>query len=207
MRALLDGYATFRSEYVAGSATFLKQLASAHQSPSAMFVGCSDSRVLPELLTDSEPGELFVVRNIANRVPPFAEADASVGAALEYAADVLHVEHFVVCGHTGCGGVKAALDGLANLPLPSLREWLAPMEEAIRLRDDPGAPPAARWRAAVEVNVVAQLANFATYSALRDNLDRGQLHLHGWVYDLDEAGVHVLDPATGRFVPPTQLAP
>lgn len=201
MKQLLEGHATFRREYAAGAAPFLQKLASEHQSPGALYVGCSDSRVVPELLTSSAPGDLFVVRNIANAVPPLDDADASVGAALDYALEVLHVEHVVVCGHYGCGGVKAILDGHKKLKsLPSLFEWLdhlAPSILAARLEQ---VDPEEQWRAAVEANVVQQLVNLTTFPAVRKRLEMGSLWLHGWVYDLHSGGVTVYDSTGERFV-------
>lgn len=201
MRRLLEGHATFRREYAAGAGDLLRKLASEHQSPGALYIGCSDSRVVPELLTSAAPGELFVVRNIANAVPPLQHADASVGAALDYALEVLHVEHVIVCGHYGCGGVKAVLDGHQRLrKLQSLHEWLdhlAPPILASRLEmvDDEE-----QWRAAVEANVVQQLVNLTSYDSVRKKLDDGALQLHGWVYDLHSAGVTVYDGTGERFI-------
>jgi carbonic anhydrase len=202
MRRLLDGHATFRREYAAGAAPFLQKLASEHQSPGALYVGCSDSRVVPELLTSSAPGELFVVRNIANAVPPLDDTDASVGAALDYALEVLHVEHVVVCGHYGCGGVKAVLDGHDRLRrLSSLHQWLDHLAPPILASRIELVDEEEQWRAAVEANVVQQLVNLSTYPAVRARLERDELWLHGWVYDLHSGGVTVYDPAGERFVP------
>lgn len=207
MRKFLDGHATFRREYAAGAATFLRDLAAAHQSPAALYVGCSDSRVVPELLTSASPGELFVVRNIANVVPTFANADASVGAALEYAVEALHVEHVVVCGHYGCGGVKAVLEPPRDLArLASLREWLGDIAAPIRAGVLPGLDPDEQWRNAVEVNVLAQLANLSTYPALRAKLEDERLRLHGWVYDLSTAGVNVYDAVGERWIDAARVA-
>ncbi len=201
MRKLLDGHATFRREYVAGARDFLRTLASEHQSPSAMYIGCSDSRVVPELLTTSAPGELFVVRNIANAAPPLQDRDASVGAALDYAIEVLHVEHVIVCGHYGCGGVKAVLDGHHALRRhPSLHEWLDHLAPPILASRLALVDPEEQWRAAVEANVVQQLANLSTFASVRGHLESGKLQLHGWVYDLHTGGVSVYDEAGERFV-------
>lgn len=201
MQKFLSGHATFRREYVAGSRDFLHKLASEHQSPSALYVGCSDSRVVPELLTTSSPGELFVVRNIANAVPPLANADASVGAALEYAIEKLNVEAVIVCGHYGCGGIKAVLDGHKKLKaLPSLFEWLDHLAPAILAGKIEMVDAEEQWRAAVESNVVAQLANLSTFPNVRARLEAGSLLLHGWVYDLHTGGLMVYDATGERFV-------
>ena len=108
--ALIRGHRKFRQEYANNEREFLKRLASKGQSPNALYIGCSDSRVVPELLTSSSPGEIFVLRNVANLVPVFDHPDSSVGAAIEYAVGHLQVPHIIVCGHYECGGVKAALD-------------------------------------------------------------------------------------------------
>ena len=201
MKKFLAGHATFRREYVAGSKDFLKKLASEHQSPGALYVGCSDSRVVPELLTTSSPGELFVVRNIANAVPPLENADASVGAALDYAIEKLHVDNVIICGHYGCGGIKAVLDGHKKLKsLPSLYEWLDNLAPAILDARLEMVDEEEQWRAAVESNVVAQLANLSTFPNIRERLEAGTLSLHGWVYDLHNGGLMVYDATGERFV-------
>ena len=201
MHKFLHGHATFRREYVAGAQDLLSRLASAHQSPDALYIGCSDSRVVPELLTTASPGDLFVVRNIANAVPPFDHADASVGTAIEYAVRVLHVPHIIVCGHYGCGGVKAILDRNAAVKkLPSLREWLGSLTPAIDESRLEMLDPAEQWRLSVEANVVAQLANLSTYAILRDRLEKEEVRMHGWVYDLNSAGLSVYDAVGECFV-------
>ncbi len=201
MKQFLEGHHAFRSTYVAGARPFLARLASEKQSPAALYVGCSDSRVIPELLTTSAPGELFVVRNVANIVPTFEHADASVGAALEYAVEVLHVEHIIVCGHSGCGGVKAIVDGHHGVRgLPSLHEWLDGAARALDLTSSPCPPEVDPWVHAVERNVLAQLAHLATYPIVRPRLEAGALHLHGWVYDLETGHVRVYDADADAFV-------
>jgi carbonic anhydrase len=204
---LIRGNLTFRHEYVAGARQFLERLASEGQSPGALFIGCSDSRVVPELLTSSSPGELFVVRNVANIVPPADErrsmGDDSVGAAVEYAIGVLGVEHVVVCGHYGCGGVRAVVERHVPTDSPRLAEWLT--------HAAPGAERAAsRGTArlldrAVEENVEEQLGNLASYPMVRERLDRGELQLHGWVYDLKLGTLVVWDALSDAFLPPDGL--
>jgi carbonic anhydrase len=200
MRQLLDGNATFRKRIPRNERRFLRALASHGQSPDALYIGCSDSRVVPEILTGSSPGSLFVVRNVANLVPTLEHADASVGAAIEYAVGYLRVGHVIVCGHYGCGGVKAALDGLQGIQsFPSLHEWLTdmlPVAETVKahgLEDEP------QWRAAVEENVELQLQNLQSFPVIAQALDRGELELHGWVYDLHTLHLYAYDPDTDSF--------
>lgn len=199
MHKLLQGHATFRREYVARSHEFLAELASEHQSPDALYIGCADSRVVPELLTNSAPGSLFVIRNVANLVPRAERADASVGAALEYAVQALHVRHIVVCGHIGCGGVKAMIDGVDATQMPELAAWIA--DAAIvnaSARDGSGGD--AQWRRAVEENVLDQLANLSSHPCVREHLEGDHLQLHGWVYDL-RGSLLVYDHDDARFLP------
>ncbi len=206
IRALLQGNATFRDTYVTRERAFLEELASAHQSPSTLFVGCSDSRVVPELLTGSSPGELFVVRNVANLVPPQSHADASVGAAIDYAVGVLRVEHVVVCGHVGCGGVRAILEGHAAMAhLPSLHEWLDGAAQDVLAGEAPSPPSPASWRDAVGRNVLAQLDNLGTYAVVADALRAGGIQLHGWVYDMASGRVQVYDAVSESFVDAASL--
>lgn len=204
---LLRGHRKFLAEYASGEREFLERLAGEGQSPGALYIGCSDSRVVPELLTASSPGELFVLRNVANLVPVFSDPDSSVGAAVEYAVGHLHVPHIIVCGHYGCGGVKAALDGLdKERGLPSLFEWLGEVRAAAE-NVDPALGPEARWRRAVEESVVFQLGNLPTYPAVASALAAGKLRLHGWVYDLHTGGLSVYDVERHAFVPSGSLIP
>lgn len=201
MHRLLQGHATFRREFVAGSGEFLHRLASDHQSPDALFIGCADSRVIPELLTTSAPGELFVVRNVANLVPPAARADSCVGAALEYAVQALGVEHIVVCGHYGCGGVQAMIDGVDRGRMPELDTWLRDAAVLNSVARETGVARDDQWRRAVEENVLDQLANLPSYPCVAERLASGALTLHGWVYDLT-GQLHVYDHTTGTFREP-----
>jgi carbonic anhydrase len=203
MRSLLRGNETFRKSYVEGARAFLHRLASDKQSPSALYVGCSDSRVIPELLTSSAPGELFVVRNVANLIPPRFHANASVGAAIEYAIEVLCVEHVIVCGHAGCGGVKAILDGHDQYRhLASLHAWLESAAAPILAEKVQQDDHETLWLRAVQANVLAQVDNLRTFPAVSERLREGTLQVHGWVYDLASGGVDVYDPELDRFVTP-----
>lgn len=200
MEKLLRGHASWRAAFAAGEADLLRRLAE-QQAPAALYVGCSDSRVVPEQLTGASPGDLFVVRNVANAVPPFEHGNVSVGAALEYAVAVLGVPDVIVCGHSRCGGVKAVLDDPpVARTLPSLAEWLDGLAPAIRESVRAGLDEEAQWRVSVEANVLAQLRNLLTYPVVRDRFERQEIHLHGWVYDLAGARLSVYDAERERFV-------
>jgi carbonic anhydrase len=200
---LLSGHARFRAEYFAHESEFLRQLATKGQEPSALYVGCSDSRVIPELLTTSQPGELFVVRNIANVVPKLAHPDSSVGAAIDYAVEVLKVPHIIVCGHDGCGGVKATLDGVGKVQhLQSLHEWLGciePAAETARKLVKTGNPDEL-LRTAVEENVLDSMENMLSFPAVEQRVRSGAIQLHGWVFDLEAGALRVFDAKTEEFV-------
>ena len=179
---------------------FLQHLADHGQSPDALYIGCSDSRVVPELLTASSPGRLFVVRNIANLVPPIDHADASVGAALDYAVGHLHVPHLVVCGHDGCGGVQAAMNGGAEPQFESLNEWLLGIQPAVDRAGTTGSK-IDQLRRTVEANVVVQLENLLTFPLIRQAVENETLQLHGWVFDIKALSLRVYDADYEEFVP------
>ena len=205
----LHGHKEFLSRYCPTERPYLESLAQRAQSPGALYVGCSDSRVVPELLTQSAPGELFVVRNVANLVPPLVHADASVGAALEYAVVHLKVPNIIVCGHYGCGGVRAALGDLASLgpDEASLKEWLEQVAPLATRARQLGPAPDEELRWTVEENVLVQLDNLLTFPALKRRLDEGKLKLHGWIYDMGQVSLTVYDACADRFVPAVSLAP
>jgi carbonic anhydrase len=204
---LLEGHDKFRSDYFEKERELFDALAGGSHEPLAMVISCSDARVVPNIILDSGPGELFVVRNVANLVPPFGEdtANRSAGAALEYAINVLKVPHLVVCGHTQCGGLRALIRGHQTLAaeMPTLAAWL---HDAIELRERMAAllrdhPPDELERRLPFENVVVQLENLLTYPVVRRELEANRLELHGWVYDLADARLRVFDPKANEFAP------
>ena len=169
-------------------------LATRGQSPKVMFIGCSDSRVVPELITGTEPGDLFVVRNVANVVPPFGMGEVGPGAAIEYAVLHLHVEHVVVCGHTDCGGIKA-LDHPPDWSRePHIARWIENARPAQTRVQAGNLPAEERHLATVRENVLFQLENLRSYEAVRDALRDGRLALHGWVYYLESGALERFEP-------------
>lgn len=204
---LLAGHRRFQAEYAAAEREFLERLAAEGQRPSALFIGCSDSRVIPELLTDAAPGELFVVRNVANRVPLHDDPDTSVGAAVEYAVEQLGVRDVIVCGHDGCGGVKAAFDGLPGIdPSSELAVWLHGLLPAVARARASEPDPGLRLRRAVEENVLDGIANLMSFPSMGPTVHATRVRLHGWVYDLQGATLRVYDAAQDGFVGAENIA-
>jgi len=205
---LLQGHQKFRAEHFEHERELFESLAHGGQQPTALFIGCCDSRVVPNLIVHADPGDLFVVRNIANIVPRFEEGELdnrSVGAAIEYAVHVLRVPHIVVCGHTGCGGLQALIDGPEALAgeTPTLARWLRDAAAVLgRMRAE--IAPGALARQLVFENVVVQLENLLTYPVVARALERDVLELHGWVYDLADGSLRVYHPADNEFRPVTR---
>jgi carbonic anhydrase len=196
---LLHQTHSLRADFFEKASDLLAQLAREGQKPKVMFIGCADSRVVPELLTGAQPGEVFVVRNVANIIPPFGTGHWSVGAALEYAVNHLQVAHLVVCGHTDCGGIKA-LDGRVDaLADASLSQWIELAREAQTRVDGRGVEKAKRHQAIVEQNIILQLERAAGYPAIRKALKENRLELHGWLFDLHGPLVYSYDPKSGQF--------
>lgn len=202
MKRLIEGHKLFRAEYFEREETLFRDLARASHQPCHTFViSCSDSRVVPELVTASRPGELFVIRNVANIVPPSSAVHASTGAAVEYAMGHLpELDHVVVWGHYGCGGVKALLEGLEALESePKLRDWMALAAEALRLLGEEAGPRShqERWDRLVELNVLLQMEHLLSYPAVVEAVENGRVKLHGWVYELSSARLKHYHPEMG----------
>ncbi|GAB0105004.1 carbonic anhydrase CynT [Nocardia sp. JMUB6875] len=193
MPNLEDGLERFQRDVFPVKADLFARLAGDHH-PGALFIGCSDARVVPELITSAEAGELFVIRNAGNLVPPYTpDAANGVVASIEYAVSVLGVSDIVVCGHSACGAMTALAEGHDLSGLPAIAGWLR-HADAARARIASEITGAAAVSALVRHNVVAQLANLATHPAVAQALARRTLTLHGWVYDIGSGRVEALDP-------------
>jgi carbonic anhydrase len=198
--SFLQGHQRFRSKFFE-ERSFIEKLAREGQEPKALYIGCSDSRVVPELITSATVGDLFVVRNIANHVPAKRHNDLSVGAAIEYAVTVLEVPDIIVCGHYGCGGVKAAIDGLGALTRqPELKAWLDDLVDSVEKAKKSGLTGDALFRRAVEEHVLASLDDLISFEVVKERLEAGKLHIHGWVYDIASTQLSVFDPAEDRWL-------
>ncbi|MEU2452362.1 carbonic anhydrase [Streptomyces sp. NPDC012765] len=190
---LADRVARFQREVFPAKAELFDRLAEVHR-PSTLFIGCSDARVVPELITQSEPGELFVVRTAGNLVPAHAPGVDGVAASIEYAVAVLAVTDIVVCGHSACGAMTALAEGADLSGAASVAGWLRHADASVA-RTAGGAGPE-RLSALVRENVRAQLANLATHPSVARARAAGTLTLHGWVYDIRSGGVTEVGPTT-----------
>ncbi|MDF1661872.1 MAG: carbonic anhydrase, partial [Planctomycetota bacterium] len=170
------------------------------QEPEALFITCSDSRVLPSLLTQSKPGELFIIRNAGN-IACLDNKDASFAASLEYAVKVLKVEHIVVCGHSHCGAVTTLLDSKDLEGLPAIASLVENMQPVLDRVDALGCLPEDRLDRAIEENVRFQLEKLSDIPYVRDELIAGKLELHGWVYRFEHGDVVAIDDLDGDFFP------
>ncbi|MEV6582587.1 carbonic anhydrase [Streptomyces sp. NPDC051582] len=189
MQDLTEGLAHFQQDVFPAKAELFARLATTHR-PRTLFIGCSDARVVPELITQREPGELFVIRTAGNLVPAHTDVldgGDGVAASIEYAVAVLGVADIVVCGHSACGAMSALAAGQDLAELPAVARWLRHAAPAEAARREPGP--------LIRGNVAVQLANLATHPAVARALAAGTVTLHGWVYDIPTGAVERIEPA------------
>lgn len=188
MHTLTDGHHQFEEKAFPADRDLYAELAHRHR-PSALFIGCSDARVVPEVITNTQPGELFVIRTAGNIVPPHGTVDA-VTASIEYALEVLDVQEVVICGHSACGAMTSLALGHDLSMLPAVEGWLATAGH--NPSDTDGATGDAAVVRAVRANVVRQLANVAAYPSVQKRLLAGDLELTGWVHDIGTGRMDIL---------------
>lgn len=175
------------------------------QSPHTLFIACSDSRVSPEILTDSKPGEVFTIRNIANTVPSFesSQFDLTTVSAIEYAVEILNIEEIIICGHSNCGGCAAVLSGTDKLShLPYTQDYLKPLE-SVRSKIEKLAPEIdleTKAKLMEQLNIVEQLKHLKEYPTILERVKKGELEIEGWHYDIGTGQVHIYDEETEKFV-------
>ena len=202
---LIDGYGAFSSGRLQSEQDRYRELAEHGQTPEIMVIGCCDSRVSPEVIFDARPGELFVVRNVANLVPPY-ETDGKyhgVSAALEFGVGVLKVKHIVILGHAHCGGIRAyAEDAEPISPGDFLGRWMSLMAPAAEKVGARGSMSRADYLERMEkASIVNTLDNLMTFPRLRKLIERGAVTLHGAYFGVATGELSVLDRTTGAFVP------
>jgi len=173
------------------------------QSPEALFITCSDSRIETAMITQTDPGDLFICRNAGNIVPPHTKHTGAMTASIEFAVAALQVPHIVVCGHTECGAMKGAMNPEGLDELPHVREWLSYVEAAVEIVRETGAGHSEeeRMHMLLEQNVILQLQHLRTHPKVAARLAKGDLRLHGWVYDIKTGEVLAYDDVADKFLP------
>jgi carbonic anhydrase len=197
---ILAGIGRFRT-YFQENRELFEMLAAEGQAPQALFIGCSDSRVSPEWLTQSDPGDLFVTRNVGNIVPPYGSGQTGIGAAIEYAVLRLNVGHIILCGHTDCGDIRALDEAADWTREPHMARWIEYARPAKTQIEASGLPEEERHLATVRANVLLQLHNLRSYDPVRDGEKAGTLTLHGWVYHLATGMIEAYDWETSSWSP------
>ena len=203
MKKLLKGIHTFQESYFKKEEDFFKRLSN-KQAPEVLFITCSDSRIDPNLVTQSKPGEIFIVRNVGNIIPPYdaIKDKNSVAAAIEFAVLSLKVKDIIVCGHSNCGAMEALYKDERELTnMPHLKDWLklaAPVKDIV-LKYYSMIQSEARQRITEEENVLCQLHNIQTYPFVQEALNAGVLHLHGWDYNIETGKIYAYDTDADMF--------
>lgn len=203
MQKLVQGIHQFQSGIFSAKRKLFERLVEG-QHPLALFITCSDSRINPNLITQTEPGELFILRNAGNIIPPYGAVEGGEAATIEYAVAVLDVKDIIVCGHSHCGAMASLLAPEQLDKLPAVKSWLARAEAVRRIiQENYGhiTDAAARVTATVEENVLVQLEHLRTHPSVAAALSRKSLNLHGWVYKFETGQVFAYDHETGQFEP------
>jgi len=203
MKKLVKGIVEFRQNVLPGYREKFAELAKS-QSPDSLFITCSDSRVAPNWFASTDPGDLFVVRNVGNLIPSCGEdghstADESEAAAIEFAVLNLNVSDIIICGHSDCGAMHALLQGREKVPASNLRSWLRHGEDSLK-RFQRKHPKSDQINLLSQLNVLQQLEHLRSYPLVQERIAKGQLNLHGWWFELASANVYAYEEAMGQFI-------
>jgi carbonic anhydrase len=213
MQKLVEGIHHFQSSIFSSQRELFERLA-AGQNPDALFITCSDSRINPNLITQTDPGDLFILRNAGNIVPPHSAGNNGEEATIEFALVGLGIKDIIVCGHSLCGAMKAVVLPESLREMPAMAAWLSHAEAVRRIVREKYSHLAdkALHTAAAQENVLAQLTNLQTHPAVAAGLAQGSLKLHGWMYKIETGEIYAYDPGSGQFLPladrpPPSIAP
>jgi carbonic anhydrase len=202
MDDLLKGISSFRGAAFKADSALYRKLAREGQQPQALMISCADSRVMPETITQSGPGELFVCRNAGNIVPPFQTMNGGVSSAIEYAVVALGVRDIIVCGHSDCGAMKGLCHQELLTAMPNVAAWLKHSHAAYSIVCEaypPTMEEKEKVRAVAMENVVVQLDHLRTHPSVAAGLAKGELTLHGWFFDIETGEVLIYDGVAARF--------
>ncbi len=209
MKKILKGVRKFQREHFPKRQATFEQLAHG-QNPRVLFITCSDSRIDPNLITQMDVGELFVIRNAGNLVPPFGSANGGEGAAIEYGIHALGIEQVIICGHSHCGAMKGLLKVESlRTEMPLVYEWLEHAEATRRLIKENYSDREGEELLDITIaeNVLTQIENLKTYPVVRSKLHQGKMQIYGWIYEIETGEVLAYDPKLDEFVSPqTYLA-
>ncbi len=206
-KALVESYKQYRTKYGEKYSGLFQDLVEHGQSPKTLFIACSDSRVVPNLITHTKPGDLFIARNIGNFIPPFDENSeaSSTPAVIEYAVSVLNVDNIIVCGHTDCGACKSLHQEIApdDVEMTNIRKWLhfgeGAKEQALALVGKENSKDL--YSATEKFNIIEQMKNLLTYPAIKRKIAENEIFIQGWYYHLDSGEVEYFDPLKHQFLP------
>ena len=199
---LKDGVLRFQTSVYPQHAEAYQKAASEPQQPSALIITCADSRIDPELITQSGPGEIFVTRNIGNLVPAYGEMLGGVSAVIEYAVSALKVKHVAICGHSDCGAMKALLDPQSLSSMSTVKSWMRNAEAALSVANslgEEGEDKLAKLRRLTEENVLLQMQHLRTHPSVAGAIAREELTLSGWVYDIATGQVRISENGDRKF--------
>ena len=202
MEKIIKGISAFKESGYEERKKLFAELATG-QSPEVLFITCADSRIDPGLITQTEPGDLFICRNAGNIVPPHNMATSGITASIEYAVAVLGVKDIVVCGHTDCGAMKGAMNPQSVKSLPHVSNWLANSASAlarVKARHNGDIGPEHTLEM-IQENALQQLQHLETHPSVAAKLAVGEINLHAWVYDIKNGEVTCYDPAKNSFIP------
>lgn len=203
VKRIIKGVNQFHDNYFTTHQEMFERL-SHGQTPDILFITCSDSRIDPNLLTQTQPGELFIIRNLGNIIPPHGTLNSSEGAGIEYAVEALDIKEIIVCGHSHCGSMKGLLQiGNLSEEMPLVYDWLKHHAEPTRrvLRENYREYDGEELLTiAIQTNVLTQIENLQTYPVIRSKLHGGKLSLHAWVYEIETGQIFAYDGSLSKFV-------
>lgn len=210
LKKFADGNETFQKTYFKKHETQLLDLVKGGQHPRALFIGCSDSRVIPDLIVQSNPGDLFVIRNVGNFVAPYKpdEDFHSTAAGIEYAVNILNVSEIIICGHSHCGAIAALYKTSCDTSMVHTAKWLTLGEKAksmAMVAIGESASQEELLRATEHLSIVTQIENLLTYPYVRQRVEEDKLFIHGWYYDIETGGIEYYDPDVYQFRPLSEL--
>jgi len=207
---LIKGNELFQQSYFKKNEKEFLRLAKEGQNPKILYIGCSDSRVIPDLMMQTKPGDMFVIRNVGNFVAPYSPSldYHSTASAIEYAVSVLKVEEIIICGHTHCGACKAQFDTIDDPELIHTKQWLKLGEAAKNMAVNAIGADADKERLirlTEQFSIITQLEHLLTYPSVQRRIKTGEINIHGWYYDIENGNIDYYDPEHCLFQPISSL--